>query len=73
MTDFETRRDALAAHRAALDRKRDEALLGREAARQAEQKLADFDRSAGRRDQAERARLEKALQDAQSRAIPAAR
>ena len=53
MTEFEARRDELAAHRLELERTREQALLAREAARRAEQKLATFERSAGRRDQAE--------------------
>lgn len=68
MTDFETRRDELAAHRRELEGQRNEALLAREAVSQAERKLGEFARSAGRRDQAERARLEKRLGDAKARA-----
>jgi len=68
VTDFEARRDELATLRSSLERAREEALLAREAARQAERKLADFSRSAGRGNQAERARLEEAFRAAQNRA-----
>jgi len=67
MSDFEARRDALAAHRQELERAAEAALLAREAGGQAERKLDNFDRSAGRGDQEKRAALQRALDDARTR------
>ncbi|MCA1613607.1 MAG: hypothetical protein LC800_05505 [Acidobacteria bacterium] len=68
MAEFEQLRDELAAGRLELKRKRDEALLAREAIRQGERALEEFARAESPRHGQERGRLEQALEDARARA-----
>lgn len=68
LSDFEQPRDALAEHRAELTRAKEASLLAGEQVRQAERALAEYGRTASRRDQVERERLEAALQGAKERA-----
>lgn len=68
MTEFEQLRDELAGHSRELDQKRQEALLAREAVKQAERALAEFSRVEDPQREGERARLEAAVKAARARA-----
>jgi hypothetical protein len=73
MAEFEQLREALAGHRQQLEQKRQEALLAREAVRQFERALSEFDRGADVQRGHERERLEQGLKDARERAASADR
>jgi hypothetical protein len=62
MPEFEERRDALAANRQAVEKKRRELLFAQEALKRAERARDQLKRTAGRGDQAEIARLEEAVE-----------
>ncbi len=67
MAEFEQLRDELAIHRQRSNEYRQEALLDQEALKRAERALAEFARTQDPRRGDERARLEEAVKDAQSR------